>query len=123
MLVGFAYGFMSLSEADFSRLPDNVTKRGRKSLIAVMKKSTENCMYLSRNSLNLISLSLLHKNLLLETVIHGDFCKFGANLSFQGSDEAKVYQSGGCITMQWQLQLRSDYMPTRVDQLSRSNQK
>jgi hypothetical protein len=75
ILVAFAYGFMSLPESDFRRFPDNISKRERKSLIADLKKCTEHCMYLSRHSLNLIALGLLHKNLLLETVINGDFCK------------------------------------------------
>lgn len=82
ILVVFAYGFMSLPQSDFEQLPEKISNQERRTLIAELKKCTEHCMHLSRDSLNLIALSLLHKHLLLETVINGDFCKY-LSLQFQ----------------------------------------
>lgn len=75
ILVAFAYGLMSIPQSEFEQFPERTSGHERRVLIAELKKCTEHCKHLSRDSLNVIALSLLHKHLLLETVINGDFCK------------------------------------------------
>jgi len=77
----FAYGLLSLPEAEFERLRQNLGKQDRKSIIYDLKKCIESCMHLCRRSLNHMVLHLLHKNLLLETVLNGDFSEFNVETS------------------------------------------
>jgi hypothetical protein len=72
LYVAFAYGLLSLPAATIIPFDQGVPKRDRKELLQVFKECIEACIELSRLSLNPVVCFLLHKNLVLETVIKGD---------------------------------------------------
>lgn len=70
----FAFGVAALSERDPLFNPESGVKSTRKEYLSTMKKCVELCIQLCQQmqSLNTLLCNLLYKNLLLETVIHGD---------------------------------------------------
>jgi hypothetical protein len=73
----FAYGVLSLGEKDVLFSGENGLKMDRKKYVLVMKGCIESCISICQkgpSSVSTLLCNLLYKNLLLETVIHGDSC-------------------------------------------------
>ena len=77
LFCSFTYGLLSLGEKDVLFSGENELKMDRKKYIIVMKGCIESCISICRkgpSSVSTLFCNLLYKNLLLETVIHGDSC-------------------------------------------------
>lgn len=68
----FTFGIAALEENDLMFSDPNEPDWTRKKALNGMKACVEMCIELCGNSLNILTCILLYKNLLLETIIHGD---------------------------------------------------
>ncbi|TVY18621.1 hypothetical protein LARI1_G006012 [Lachnellula arida] len=77
LFCAFTYGILSLGHKDILFSVESELKMDRKKYLLVMKGCIEGCISICRKGPSAVSTLLCHllyKNLLLETVIHGDSC-------------------------------------------------
>lgn len=77
LFCAFTYGILSLGHKDILFSVESELKMDRKKYLLVMKGCIESCVSICRKGPSAVSTLLCHllyKNLLLETVIHGDSC-------------------------------------------------
>lgn len=76
LFTSFTFGIAALEENDLMFSDPDEPEWTRKKALNGMKACVEMCIELCGNSLNILTTILLYKNLLLETIIHGDASKF-----------------------------------------------
>jgi hypothetical protein len=81
LLTGIAYGVLAVPDREYPFLGISKGFPEKKKAVLAIKEGIEGCLELCRHSLNTLVCHLLYKNLLLETVLHGDSSKAFLNLN------------------------------------------
>ena len=81
LLVAIANGVLAVPDREFALLSLSTHFSEKKKAVLAIKEGVEACLELCRHNLNTLICHLLYKNLLLETVLHGDSSKFSGNLA------------------------------------------
>ncbi|KAE9370015.1 hypothetical protein N431DRAFT_344468 [Stipitochalara longipes BDJ] len=76
ILVAIANGILAVPDRDFTFLGLASSFTEKKKAVLAIKEGVELCLELCRHNLNTLVCHLLYKNLLLETVLHGDSSKW-----------------------------------------------
>lgn len=76
LLNSIAYGLLAVPDRDFGSVGLSSAYSEKKKAVLAIKEGIERCLELCRHSLNTLVCNLLYKNLLLETVLHGDSSMF-----------------------------------------------
>jgi len=75
LLAALASGVLAVHDREFMRLGLSSRFTEKKKAVLAIKEGVELCLELCRHNLNTLICHLLYKNLLLETVLHGDSSK------------------------------------------------
>jgi hypothetical protein len=75
LLHALAYGLLGMPDRDYGLLEISSIYSDKKKVVVLLKEAIESCLELCKHSLNTLVCSLLYKNLLFETVLHGDSSK------------------------------------------------
>jgi hypothetical protein len=85
LLHALAYGLLGIPDRDYSLLEISSIYPDKKKGVLLLKEAIESCLELCKHSLNTLVCSLLYKNLLFETVLHGDSSKLFQDLNNSSS--------------------------------------